>query len=78
MIPKIKLIRKGKHSVTNYSIVVSKQRSKRDGKYIELLGVYNSKKKYILLNKRRFYHWISVGVHLNTNLLKKLIKLNII
>lgn len=71
----IKKENKKKHT---FLFVVSNKRSKRNGKYTELLGVYNQHKKYFILNKNRFGYWLSHGLSSNINILKLLKKFNII
>lgn len=59
----IRLTKTGKRGESKYRIVVKERRSKRDGRFIELLGEFekrekgNSKK----LNMDRYKYWISVG-----------------
>lgn len=60
---KIKLSRIGKKGYPVYRIVVNEARSKRDGKYLEQLGLYdpNTKPKTIKLNIKRVDYWQSKG-----------------
>jgi len=46
-----------------YRVVVKEKRSKRDGKYLELLGTYDPMKNpaEIKLNQERIQYWIGVG-----------------
>lgn len=59
----IRLSRTGKKGERKFRVVVKEKRSKRDGKFIELLGWYQKtqdhKKKEI--NKERFNYWVSKG-----------------
>jgi small subunit ribosomal protein S16 len=63
MATKIRLQRHGKKGKPFYHIVVADSRSKRDGKYIEQLGVYNpiSNPATIELNFERALHWLKTG-----------------
>lgn len=60
---KIKLTRTGKKGYASYRIVVNEARSKRDGQYLEALGLYdpNTTPKTIKINKKRLDHWLSKG-----------------
>ena len=60
---KIKLTRLGKKHQPSYRIVVVEARSKRDGKYIKLLGFYNplSKTNKIKIDKEKYQEWLSKG-----------------
>ncbi len=72
---KIKLSRTGKKGYASYRIVVNEARTKRDGKYLELLGHYdpNTKPKTIKLDKKRLNHWLSKGAQ-PTQTVRRLIK----
>lgn len=59
----IRLRREGAINHPYYKIVVSDQRSPRDGKFIEIIGTYDPKKKgenYSLQLDRADY-WVGVG-----------------
>jgi len=60
---KIRLNRTGKKNQPSYRIVVAKARSKRDGRYVDLLGHYNplANPAIIKLNKKKYELWISKG-----------------
>lgn len=72
---KIKLTRTGKKGYPSYRIVLNQARSKRDGKYLENLGIYdpNTKPKTIKLNKKRVDYWLEKGAQ-PTNTVRRLIK----
>lgn len=59
----IRLSKTGKKGESKYRVIVKEKRSKRDGKFIELLGTLekrekgNSKK----INMERYKYWVSVG-----------------
>lgn len=59
----IRLARTGKKGERKFRIIVKEQRSRRDGKAIEILGWFekgtNGGKKEI--NKERYNYWLSVG-----------------
>lgn len=60
---KIKLARFGKRNQPHYRIVVNEARSKRDGKYIEMLGHYApaQQPKVLELNLEAYNQWIDKG-----------------
>ena len=59
----ISLMRMGAKGKPYYRVVVKEKRSKRDGKYIELLGTYNpmTNPAEVKLNTERVQYWIGVG-----------------
>jgi small subunit ribosomal protein S16 len=62
---KIRLQRGGKTHKPAYRIVVADSRSRRDGRFVEVLGTYNPcdlrKDEQIKLNLERAEYWRSVG-----------------
>lgn len=58
---KIRLARFGSRHQPHYRIVVTDSRSRRDGRFIEMLGSYNPGTGAVKLNKERAEYWISVG-----------------
>jgi small subunit ribosomal protein S16 len=60
---RIRLLRTGKRKQPAYRVVVSDQRSPRDGRFIEILGHYNplTNPSLIQLDEERSLHWLSVG-----------------
>lgn len=60
---RIKLARFGKKSQPSYRIVVTEQRDKRDGRYIEQIGFYNPsiKPKDIRFEKDLYQQWLTKG-----------------
>lgn len=60
---RIKLARFGKKGQPSYRIVVTQQRDKRDGKYIEQVGFYNPSitPKDIRFEKELYQQWIGKG-----------------
>ncbi len=63
MATKIRLQRFGKKGKPIYHIVAADSRSKRDGRYIEKLGLYNPNTNPATINLKydRALHWIQVG-----------------
>jgi len=59
----ISLVRMGAKGKPFYRVVVKEKRSKRDGKYIELLGTYDpmANPAAIKLDNDRVQYWIGVG-----------------
>lgn len=60
---KIKLSRLGKKKQPNYRIIVAEAKSKRDGKYVDLLGTYNPmvEPKEIKINIAKYDEWTKKG-----------------
>jgi small subunit ribosomal protein S16 len=60
---KIRLLRMGKIRNPQYRIVVANSRTKRDGKAIEFIGIYQPKEhpSIIEVNSERAQYWLSVG-----------------
>ena len=59
----IRLTRMGTKKKPFYRIVVAEKRSKRDGKFVEIVGHYNpcSNPAQIKINQERVQHWIGCG-----------------
>lgn len=72
---KIKLSRTGKRGYSSYKIIVNEARSKRDGRYLEQLGIYNPNTKplSIKINKKRLNYWLEKGAQ-PTETVRRLIK----
>ncbi|MGE0010026.1 MAG: 30S ribosomal protein S16 [Candidatus Babeliales bacterium] len=76
MAVKIRLSRIGKIHAPVYRIVAADQRSKRDGKFLEILGTYNPLKHEIVkFDQERINYWVSQGAQL-TDTVKRLQKIN--
>jgi small subunit ribosomal protein S16 len=60
---KIRLLRMGKIRNPQYRIVVADSRTKRDGRAIEFVGIYQPKEEPSLIQVKsdRVQHWLSVG-----------------
>ncbi len=69
---KIRLKRIGRKNVPMYKIVVMENLSKRDGKFIEMLGYYNPIKKQVVINFFKLNKFISYGAK-PTNTVRHLI-----
>ena len=63
MAVKIRLLRMGKIRNPQYRIVVADSRTKRDGRAIEFVGIYQPKHdpSVIEVKSDRVQHWLSVG-----------------
>ncbi len=72
---KIKLQRVGKKGQPQYRIVVAEARSKISGKYLDLLGTYNPRKKpsEFNLNLTKYQSWLKKGAQ-PTETIRKLAK----
>jgi small subunit ribosomal protein S16 len=60
---KLRLRRMGSKKRPSYRIVVAESRSPRDGKFIEVIGLYDplTEPATVRLNEERAKHWLSVG-----------------
>lgn len=69
---KIRLMRIGAKKRPFFRVVVVEERSKRTGKYIELLGTYNplTEPKDIKLKQDRIDYWIKQGAQMSTGYLR--------
>ena len=72
---KVRLFRTGKKHQPSYRVVVAEARSKRDGKYLENLGFYQSKisPSVFKINKKRYDFWLKNGAQ-PTEVVRRLIK----
>ncbi|GAB4047700.1 30S ribosomal protein S16 [Catellatospora paridis] len=63
MAVRIRLLRMGKIRNPQYRIVIADSRTKRDGKAIEYVGIYQPKEdpSVIEVKSDRVQHWLSVG-----------------
>ena len=57
----LRLTRKGSKKRPCYRVVAAEKSSPRDGRFIELLGIYDPRTKLIRIDGERYKHWISVG-----------------
>jgi small subunit ribosomal protein S16 len=72
---RVRLTRVGSKKNPIWRVVVSDQRSPRDGRFIETIGHYNpqTEPSTIVLDQERFQHWVSRGAQ-PTNTVKQLVK----
>jgi small subunit ribosomal protein S16 len=72
---RVRLTRVGSKKNPLWRIVVSDQRSPRDGRFIEAIGHYNpqTNPSTIVIDEERFHHWVGRGAQ-PTNTVKKLVK----
>lgn len=64
MAVKLRLAKTGKKHRISYRIVAQDERSKRDSKFLEILGYYlpyEQKAKSLDIKNERIAHWISKG-----------------
>ena len=71
----IRLTRMGAKKKPFYRIVVTEKRSKRDGRFVEILGQYDPHRKpfYVNLNRDRVNYWMERGAQ-PTETVRSLIK----
>ena len=72
---RVRLTRVGSKKNPIWRVVVSDQRSPRDGRFIETIGHYNpqTEPSTIVIDTERFQHWVSRGAQ-PTNTVKQLVK----
>jgi small subunit ribosomal protein S16 len=58
---KIRLKRFGRKNKACYRIVVMESLTRRQGKVINNLGIYNPQKKYLKVNKRALIYYLQKG-----------------
>lgn len=57
----IRLSRQGSKKRPFYRIVATEKSSPRDGRFIELLGVYDPRKKHFQVDQARYDRWLKCG-----------------
>ncbi len=62
---KIRLQRVGKKNQPSYRVVLVEHTAPPKGKFLEILGSYNPRKKEKNFKKERIEHWISKGVQIS-------------
>ncbi len=66
---RIRLSRGGAKKRPFYHVVVTDQRNKRDGRYIERVGFFNpvarGQEERLRLDAERIAHWVGVGAQLS-------------
>ncbi len=70
----LRLMRLGKRGKPSYRIIAIDKRKKRDGKYIESIGIYNPlvDPAEIKINKERFNYWKEKGAVVSEGLARLL------
>ena len=65
----IRLTKTGRKGERKYRIVVKEKRSKRDGKSIEVLGMYEKREKEAVkkINMDRYKYWMTKGAKPTTS-----------
>ncbi|KAG0561400.1 hypothetical protein KC19_9G061900 [Ceratodon purpureus] len=63
---RIRLVRFGRKKLPYYRIIIANSRSRRDGRFLEMVGHYNpmpdkNGEKDIKVNGERIKYWLSVG-----------------
>ncbi len=64
MAVRIRLTRMGRKNLAQWRVAVFDSRTRRDGKYLEMLGLYlphEKPEKKFRLDVDRYKHWLSVG-----------------
>lgn len=57
----IRLSRQGSKKRPFYRVVAAEKSSPRDGRFIELLGIYDPRVDAIRINQERYAHWLRSG-----------------
>ncbi len=72
---KIKLFRTGKKNQAHFRIVVAEAKSKRDGKYVDLLGHYHplNKNNKVKVDQKKYQNWLQKGAQ-PTQTVKRLVE----
>lgn len=68
----LRLMRFGKKGYPTYRIVVLDKRSKRDGYYIEKIGLYNpmTDTDQLIVDEERFQYWVKTGAQVSDGIRK--------
>ena len=74
MTVKIRLARVGAKKKPFYRIVAADQRMKRDGRFLEKLGTYDSLSKQLNINREGIEKWLSVGAEASDPVTRLLVK----
>ena len=75
---KIRLQKIGKKNAPSYRVVLIEHTSKPQGKFIELLGTYNSRLKQKNFKKERIDYWITKGAKVSPTVFNLLVDEKII
>lgn len=57
----IRLARLGAKKRPYYRVVATDKRSARDGRFLELLGVYDPRAKHFRIDEERYQRWLAKG-----------------
>lgn len=73
---RIRLRRMGAKKSPYYRIVVTDQRSPRDGRFIETIGTYdpNTKPETVSLERERASHWLGLGAQPSDGVVRLLMR----
>jgi small subunit ribosomal protein S16 len=72
----IRLSRQGSKKKPFYRIVAADKTGPRDGRFIELLGIYDPIKKQFRIDQGRYEHWVKNGAK-PTDTVSQLVKKSI-
>jgi len=75
---KIRLQRIGKKNAPSYRVVLAEHTAPPQGKFLEILGFYNPRKKEKSFKKERIEHWLSKGAQLSPTVFNLLVDEKII
>lgn len=70
---RIRLQRFGRKKDPFYRIVVADSRSPRDGKFIEIIGYYEPKRKILKIERDKYLQWLKNGAQ-PTDIVVSLVK----
>lgn len=71
----LRLMRLGKKNRPFYRIIAVEKSKKRNGKYLEKIGIYNPfDEKTVKIDSKRFEYWINKGAKISKGL-RKLLKM---
>lgn len=75
----MRLTRVGAKNDPRYRIVVADARTRRDGRFLEILGYYHPTRQpeVVHINKERALYWLSVGAQPTETVVRLLAKLGI-
>ena len=70
---KIRLARHGKRNAPFYRIVAIENRTKREGRPLEIIGFFNPSKKELKIDKKKLTSWLEKGAKMSKTV-EKLVK----
>ncbi|MFA0778269.1 MAG: hypothetical protein PVTTEEND_001983 [Candidatus Fervidibacter sp.] len=76
---RMRLMRVGAKNDPRYRIVVADARTRRDGRFLEILGYYHPTRQpeVVHIDKERALYWLSVGAQPTERVMRLLAKLGI-